>query len=132
LDWSEIREMWLASCPESERINLVASRRDRKPSTPASVANYLGKYLSKGAGDFSPTLNAEVSAAMYNKRSVMSSLGFWEKFVPLCPDCDREWHVVTCHTWKGAAWPLADYIGPLIEPERILWQHSFSVDTEVW
>lgn len=132
LKWKDVRALWLESCPESERINMVAKRRDGKASTPSSVANYLGKYLSKGVGDFSPRLNAEVSAAMYNKRSVFTSTGFWEKFVPVCPTCDRSWHVCTTHVWRGEAWPMVDFIGPLIETPNIVWQHAFSVDTEVW
>lgn len=93
--FDDARAWWLKACPESERINFSWKRKDGKPSTPASIANYLGKYLSKGASDaFTPTMAAEISAAMYNKRSVFAARGFWLRFVPECPCCQSPWRVV--------------------------------------
>lgn len=93
--FDDAREWWLAACPESERINFSWRRKDRKPSTPNSIANYLSKYLAKGAeATFSPALNAEISAAMYNKRSIFTSRKFWVAFVPECPCCSSPWRVV--------------------------------------
>lgn len=95
LKFKLVREWWRKACPGSEHIGFSWKRRDGKASTPSSIANYLGKYLSKGSdGNFSPSTNAEISAAMYNKRSVTASRHFWVKFTPECPCCHSTFHVV--------------------------------------
>lgn len=93
-DWGRIREQWMRACPTSQRITFVAKRKDGKPSSPSSVAKYLGKYLSKGVdvAAFNPHLRAEVSAAFYNQRSVISSVGFFhreDKYCRKCGECFR-------------------------------------------
>jgi hypothetical protein len=94
-DWSRIRDQWIAACPTSSYLTFVAKRRDGKASTPASVGNYLGKYLSKGAdlGSFGPTLRAEVSAAFYNQRSVIASVRFFAKLVKCCSKCHQRYYL---------------------------------------
>lgn len=101
-DWSVVRRLWLASCPTSERITFVASRRDGRESTPQSVANYLGKYLSKGVQthEFSPELRADVAAASYQARWVFSSVRFWQPWVPVCPGCGLP-RVRAQYAWRG-------------------------------
>jgi len=102
-DWSEVRELWLQGCPESERITFVASRRDGRPSDARSVGNYLGKYLSKGTEsvDISRELRADVVAAAYNQRSVFTSRGFWRPWCPVCKCCG--WPRVSAqYRWHGA------------------------------
>jgi hypothetical protein len=88
-DWSHVRALWLRACPESERITFVAGRRDGRRSDPKSVANYLGKYLSKGIEtiDYTPELRTRIVAASYNTRWVFTSRRFWITFVPLCQRC---------------------------------------------
>jgi hypothetical protein len=95
-DWSRVREQWVRACPSSQYITFVAKRRDGKPSSPASVANYLGKYLSKGAdvGNYGARLRAEVSAAFYNQRSVLTSRYFWRKHVKCCRVCQERYRLV--------------------------------------
>lgn len=101
-DWSVVRKLWLAACPTSERITFVASRQDKKPSSPRSVGNYLAKYLSKGVqtADFSPQLRADVAAASYQARSVFTSRGFWQPWVPVCPGCGIP-RVRAQYAWRG-------------------------------
>ena len=114
IDWGVVRELWLESCPESERITFVARRRDGRPSDPRSVATYLGKYLSKGVqtADFSPELRADVVAMAYQSRWVFSSVRFWQPWVPVCPGCklprvraQYRWHGDPdgCH-WRDEDW----------------------------
>jgi hypothetical protein len=95
-DWGRIREQWMRACPESQRITFVAGRRDGKPSTPSSVAKYLGKYLSKGAdaSSYGPYLRAEVSAAFYNQRTVISSSHFFRRFEKCCRKCNERYRLV--------------------------------------
>jgi hypothetical protein len=95
-DWSRIRTQWMRACPTSSYITFVAKRRDGKASSAGSAANYLGKYLSKGAdvGGFTPHMRAEVSAAFYNQRSVISSLGFWRRQVKCCRQCSQRYRLV--------------------------------------
>ena len=132
VDWN-VRDIWRESCPESERINMVASRRDRKPSTPSSIANYLGKYLGKGCdmSGFSPSLRAEIAAATYNKRSVTPSKGFWEKFKPLCKCCDQPWRLV-CVGWSATYAAAPDAAPDWIGNTPIKYQYDLRVDTEPW
>jgi len=101
-DWGECREMWLQSCPESERITFVARRRDGLDSSPRSVAKYLSKYLSKGlqTAEFSPELRTRVVAMMYGQRSVFTSRRFWQAFVPLCCACQCP-VVVAQYRWSA-------------------------------
>jgi len=89
-DWSDCRRMWLRACPQSERITFVARRRDGRASDPKSVANYLGKYLSKGIDtiDFTTELRTQIVAASYNTRWVFTSRCFWITFAPLCQRCN--------------------------------------------
>lgn len=94
-DWSRVRQQWLRACPTSQRITFVAKRRDGKPSSPSSTAKYLGKYLSKGVDtrSFNPWLRAEVSAAFYNQRSVLASLGFFKKYEKCCKKCNERYRL---------------------------------------
>lgn len=95
-DWGRIREQWLRACPSSSRLTFVAKRRDGKASSPSSVGKYLGKYLSKGAdaGAFDPMLRAEVSAAFYNQRSVISSSYFFHRVEKCCSKCHERFRLV--------------------------------------
>jgi len=90
-DWSLCSRLWRESCPRSTRISFVARRRDGRESTPKSVANYLGKYLSKGmeAQDFTPELRARVVCGLYNTRFVFTSRRFWQAFEPRCCACHQ-------------------------------------------
>jgi hypothetical protein len=108
-DWGEVRELWLAACPRSERITFVASRRDGRESTPRSVANYLGKYLAKGVqhADMTPQLLARVLAGTYNTRWLFTSRGFWQIFVPRCKVCSfpiisaqYRWYASSMVPWR--------------------------------
>lgn len=101
-DWAEVRELWIAACPESERINFVARRRDGRASEPKGVARYLGKYLSKGAEDseITPELRADFCAMAYQSRWVFSSKSFWVPWVPVCPGCGKP-RVVAQFGWRG-------------------------------
>ena len=88
-DWGRIREQWERACPTSKYLD-IKERKDKKPSSPSSVGKYLGKYLSKGAdvNGFDEVLRAEVSAAFYNQRSVISSVGFkGKKYKACCRKC---------------------------------------------
>lgn len=99
--WSRVRKQWERACPSSQYITFVKKRRDKetgreKASSPASVANYLGKYLSKGVdvNAFDGTLRAETSAAFYNQRSVFTSLHFWQSRVKCCRKCNERYRLV--------------------------------------
>jgi hypothetical protein len=96
-DWSRIREQWITACPTSLYLDIKKRRKDGKDSSPASVANYLAKYLGKGAdaGKFDARLRAEVSAAFYNKHSVIVSGGFWQRpAVKCCAKCSEPYRMV--------------------------------------
>lgn len=103
-DWGEVSALWRQCCPDSTRISFVAGRRDGRESTPKSVANYLGKYLAKGAqaADFTPQLLSRVLAGTYNTRWVFSSRGFWQLFVPCCANCQQPIISAQFH-WHGAS-----------------------------
>ncbi len=92
VDWGLVRELWVASCPESEVIDLKGSkpRRDGRPTTGWSAANYLGKYISKGVSfeGMGEILAADVVAASYNQRLVITSRKFWQPWDrPHCECC---------------------------------------------
>jgi hypothetical protein len=95
-DWGRVREQWQAACPTSQYLDIKRKRKDGKPSSAASVANYLGKYLSKGAdvGGFDGRMRAEVSAAFYNQRSVITSRYFWRKTPKCCRKCMQRYRLV--------------------------------------
>lgn len=95
-DWARVREQWIAACPSSQYLTLVAKRKDGKASSPSSVGKYLGKYLGKGAdvAGFEPRLRAEVSAAMYNQRSVVASAHFWRRVEKCCAKCNERYRLV--------------------------------------
>jgi hypothetical protein len=95
-DWGRIREQWLRACPSSSYITFVAKRKDGKSSSPSSVAKYLAKYLAKGAdlAAFDARLRAEVSAAFYNQRSVITSLYFWRRIVKCCAVCHERYRLL--------------------------------------
>lgn len=95
-DWKRIRLQWMRACPSSQRVTFVAKRRDRKASSPSSVAKYLGKYLAKGSdtASFTPTLRAEVSAAFYNQRSVLASSFFFVRIEKCCRKCNERYRLV--------------------------------------
>lgn len=91
--FSEVQRLWRLSCPRSKVIDLGAQkkgRRDGAPTTGKSAANYIGKYISKGA-DFSTmdqTLAADIVAASYNQRTVITSRRFWVAWErPPCTEC---------------------------------------------
>ena len=94
--WKQIRKMWGRACPTSLYLDIKRKRKDRKASSPASVANYLGKYLSKGAdaSGYTPTQRADISAAFYNQRSVLTSLHFWKKHKKCCSKCQQSYRLV--------------------------------------
>lgn len=124
-DWSRVREQWLSACPTSRYITFVRERKDGKPSTPASVANYLGKYLSKGAdlSSFHPRLRAEVSAAFYNKHSVMTSSRFWKRLPKCCAKCQERYRLVELEkaepfSWISVAALVLDFSGTDGHPIR--------------
>lgn len=131
-DWSRVREQWLAACPTSQYLDIKARRRDGKDSSPSSVAKYLGKYLSKGAdvGAFDARLRAEVSAAFYNKHSVLCSSGFWRRVAKCCNKCSERYRMATesdvIETWirdtssaSGWRWGVWNPSEPIPEPPRI-------------
>lgn len=95
-DWGRIREQWVRACPSSQRITFVAKRRDGKASSPSSVSKYLGKYLSKGVdlSGFDGRLRAEVSAAFYNQRSVITSAYFFRRREKCCRKCHERYRLV--------------------------------------
>jgi len=111
-DWHVCSALWRRACPRSARISFVRRRRDGRPSSPESVANYLAKYVSKGVQteDFTPQLRSRIVAGTYNTRWVMTSRGFWQVFTPICRDCGDQrmsaefrWHVaVAWCPWSAA------------------------------
>lgn len=141
-DWSRIRAQWLSACPTSMYLDIKKRRKDGKDSSPSSVAKYLGKYLSKGAdvGSFTPVLRAEVSAAFYNKHSVMTSKGFWRRVTKCCRKCSERyrlateddvievWHRVSPSELHPNGWKFGVYVEesiPIGEPPRIDCQLAF-------
>ena len=110
-DYQRVREQWTRACPTSMQFDIKRKRRDGKGSTPSSVAGYIGKYISKGADvdAFTPALRAEVSAAFYNQRAVIASLGFWIRVPKCCAKCQLRYRLVEIE-----AVPLMDrFRGPL-------------------
>lgn len=95
-DWSRVREQWLRACPSSQYLDIKRKRRDGKASSAGSVSKYLGKYLSKGveSDKFTPYLRAEVSAAFYNQRSVITSAHFWRRLPKCCSKCQERYRLV--------------------------------------
>lgn len=95
-DWKRIRAQWDSAMGQSTYLDIADRRRDGKPSSPGSVSNYLGKYLSKGADSdaFTPYLRAEVSAAFYNQRSVITSKHFWRREEKCCATCKCRYRLV--------------------------------------
>lgn len=87
-DFWRIREQWETACPTSRYLD-IKKRKDGKASSPSSVGKYLGKYLSKGVdvNGFDERLRAEVSAAFYNQRSVLTSVRFWRRYKKCCHKC---------------------------------------------
>lgn len=94
--WGKIREQWERYCEGSQYLDIKKERRDGEVSSPSSVGNYLGKYLSKGCDvdGFTPYLRAEVSAAFYNQRSVITSLHFWRRIPKCCAKCSERYRLV--------------------------------------
>lgn len=95
-DWSRIREQWVVGCPTSAYLDIKQRRKDGKDSSPSSVSKYLGKYISKGVdvSAFSPEMRADVSAAFYNKRSVLTSHNFWRREPKCCRTCLERYRMV--------------------------------------
>jgi len=95
-EWKRIRAQWERACPSSMHFDIKPPRRDRKASTAGSIGNYLGKYISKGVDvdGFTPYLRAEVSAAFYNQRSVISSAHFWRREPKCCATCHCRYRLV--------------------------------------
>lgn len=123
IDWGYVREMWLKACPESERITMVANRKDGKKSSPKSVAKYLSKYIAKGTEtcDFTPQLRADVLVATYQTRWIFTSRLFWLPFRPVCRNCGEP--VIRAqyrwHAWNGLT-DGAARDGPAGDPQAIL------------
>lgn len=117
-DWGEIREWWLAACPESERITFVARRRDGKASDARSVSNYLAKYMAKGVElcEMTPQLRADIVAAAYNQRSVFTSHRFWQPWVPVCKRCGQP-HELAQYRWHGAPFEPPDPLAVPPDPQ---------------
>ena len=108
-DWGELAEMWREACPESTRINFEASRSVK------GAARYVSKYISKGVqtDDFSPELRARVVCGTYGTRWLMSSVGFWQPFVPVCPCCMQPIvRVMLRDPWNHNAVPVDWSTGP--------------------
>lgn len=120
-DWSVCAALWREACPTSERISFVASRRDRRPSDPKSVANYLGKYLSKGIQgvDFSPALRSRVVAGTYNTRWVFTSRRFWQYFQPCCKACGQP-VIAAQYRFRGEPYRPDDATGARGDPQASL------------
>jgi hypothetical protein len=95
-DWKRIREQWERACPTSNYLDIMERRKDGRDSSPTSVAAYLGKYLSKGVdtAGFDGRMRAEVSAAFYNQRSVLASIGFWRREPKCCAKCRERYRLV--------------------------------------
>lgn len=91
LDYGRVRSLWLASCPNSERISIVGGSNGT-----AGCANYLAKYISKGVelSGFSDELRASVLASFYNAHLVLTSHRFWGPKV--CNCCGQPWRRVLC------------------------------------
>jgi hypothetical protein len=87
--YGRARRMWLAACPESERIHIAGGS-----NAPDRAANYLAKYLSKGVevGGFTDELQASVLASFYNAHLVLTSRKFWGPKV--CKCCGEPWRRV--------------------------------------
>lgn len=85
-DWALIHRMWRRACPQSSNIDIA------KASSPHAAAEYVSKYISKGvqAAGWTPELRARVAAGTYNTRWVFSSVRFWKKFEPCCPECGQK------------------------------------------
>jgi len=143
-DWKRIRAQWETACPTSMYLDIKKRRKDGKDSSPSSVAKYLGKYLSKGAdvGAFTPVLRAEVSAAFYNKHSVLTSKGFWRRLTKCCQKCMERyrlstedpvievWHRVPPSELHPNGWKFGVYVEesiPIGEPPRIDCQLTFDL-----
>lgn len=91
-DWSKERALWLAAAQgRSEVVFFKASENAR------DAAWYVSKYVAKGvtSSEFSPVLAAKVCGAMYGKRWLLSSEGFWLKTERVCPCCGER---VRCAT----------------------------------
>jgi len=114
-DWERVREQWGRACPTSKYLDIKHRRKDGKDSSPSSVSKYLAKYLGKGAdlGAFNGYLRAEVSAAFYNQRSVMTSEGFWQRVEKCCAKCNERYRLV-----EPGAFPSFELRAPVIERER--------------
>ena len=95
-DFWRIREQWERACPTSRYLD-IKKRKDGKESSPSSVGKYLGKYLSKGVdvNGFDGTLRAEVAAAFYNQRSVITSVRFWRRYRKCCSKCGTGFRLET-------------------------------------
>lgn len=118
IPWGVVRELWLASCPRSKSIDIasggkskgkIQARRDGRPTNAWSAAKYIGKYISKGIAlaSMGDELAADIVAATYNKRTVLTSRKFW---VP--------WHEACCA--RCGVQPFAErvfYMDPLVAHE---------------
>lgn len=93
--WGVVRNLWLASCPRSGTIDMsngqkasgkLKARNDRKPTNAWSAAKYIGKYCGKGVdlSTMTETLAADIVAAHYNKRTVLTSHRFWVPYDAAC------------------------------------------------
>lgn len=110
-NYKRIREQWERACGSSLQFDIKRKRRDGRASTPTSITSYIAKYVSKGVdiAAFTPRLRAEVSAAFYNQRAVITSLGFWMREPKCCAKCKCRYRLVEIE-----AAPYADrFHGPV-------------------
>ena len=85
LDWSDVHRAWLrASRGESSNIDIRKARGNGRAG-----AQYIAKYASKGCDvrDFPPELAAKTFAAMYMRRMVTTSRGFFHPRPSECRSC---------------------------------------------
>ncbi len=124
-DYERVQEQWKRACPTSCHVDIVADRKDKKESTPGSVSNYLGKYLSKGADTsrFTAWMRAEVSAAFYNQKAVITSEKFWVREPKCCPKCHDRYRLVEIEL-PSLAYRLPNIVVSLVfhglEPPRMV------------
>jgi hypothetical protein len=78
---TDLRTLWIAACPTSSHINLRAATAGK-----FGAGKYLAKYMTKGVDTrgFSPLLRARVLAASYQRRQIVSSVGFFAEKEPWC------------------------------------------------
>jgi hypothetical protein len=85
---TDLHTLWRQSCPTSSHLNLALAYGGKY-----GAGKYVAKYMSKGVDtrDFTPQLRAGVLAASYQRRQIVSSVGFFGEDPPCaCPTCKAE------------------------------------------